>query len=426
MLSCNTICPKCQHQFACCLTSPPLPTSSTTSSASSSQPINLQCCQVRRSFHVLSGGGLITETTTTTPTLPQQQQQPLSSTFTLTTSCQSPQVSPSVPLSFVLPPFTTTATSTMPNVLAVHSIMTQEQQQPNLLFSQQQSPIKMQSNLIAPVQQSFFMRPTVVMEAATLKPQLQDQQSAAFQHQASFLSPQFITTQQRHHQSLIVPNAASIGGTTSIVTRPEVELKRLTEIVRVLRMSDWYYEGITYWQSQELLKDNAIGSFLVRDSSDPNFLFSLSVQTDRGPTSVRLHYCNGYFRLDAQTHIQASMPTFPTVLELIEYYVDQCKCRKKEAEMLSSKNGSGDLCYGGVGAQVWVDQRGKVYSSIFLDRPLRKNDSASSLKHLCRLAVHRAIKRSYSPKLKNLPPAYTLLELPTSVKNYLAEYPYSI
>lgn len=71
------------------------------------------------------------------------------------------------------------------------------------------------------------------------------------------------------------------------------ELQKLSDTLRALRQSGWYYEGITYQQSHDLLKDRPLGSFLVRESSDPRFLFSLSVQTERGPTSVRIHYING-------------------------------------------------------------------------------------------------------------------------------------
>lgn len=263
MLGCSTVCPNCQHHFACCPSTP--------------------CCNARRSLHVLSGGGLIT---TVSP-------------------CPSPQVSPSVPLAFVLPPF-------------------------------------------VPLQQS-----TQIVDA-----------------------------------------------------KPEWELQRLSDTVRALRLSGWYFEGISYIQSQELLKNAPVGTFLVRDSSDPRFLFSLSVQTERGPTSVRLHYISGYFRLDAQPHLQPTMPLFPSVIELIEYYVVQSKTMNS--------------------AQVWVDPKGKLYSSIYLEKPLKKEESAPSLKHLARLTVHKAINNSGRPKLSLLPPAHTQLELPKSVTAYLSEYPYSI
>ncbi|KAJ8983935.1 hypothetical protein NQ317_008637 [Molorchus minor] len=270
MLGCSTVCPNCKHEFQCC------------------QPAQL-CCDARRSLHALSGGGLVTALA------------PPSS------SCTSPQVSPSAQLSFILPPFAT------PLQLA-------------------QPPLD---------------------------------------------------------------------------SKPETELQRLSDTVRALRQSDWYYEGITYQQSHDLLADTAVGTYLVRNSSDPRFLFSLSVQTERGPTSVRLFYMNGFFRLDAQAHLQSAMPLFPSVITLVQHYVEQSRlCRNS--------------------AQVWVDPNGKWYSSILLDKPLRKKQKPPSLKHFARLAVHRALRSSDRPRLAMLPPPHTQLELPSSLTAYLSEYPYSI
>lgn len=274
MLGCSTVCPNCKHEFLCC---PP------------AQQQQQPCCNARRSLHVLSGGGLVT--TLAPPQSP----------------CPSPQVSPSMPLAFILPPF-----------------------------------------------------------AAPLQPAPAPQDA-----------------------------------------KPETELQRLSDTVRALRQSGWYYEGITYQQSDELLKDTALGTFLVRNSSDPRFLFSLSVNTERGPTSVRLYYFNGYFRLDAQTHLQSAMPMFPSVMDLIQYYVEHSKLYRNNA-------------------QVWVDPTGKWYSSILLVKPLRKKPEAPTLKHLARVAVHKALRSSTLPRITMLPPTHTQLELPVSLKAYLSEYPFSL
>ncbi|XP_072385882.1 suppressor of cytokine signaling 2-like [Diabrotica undecimpunctata] len=272
MLGCNTACPNCKHEFQCC-------------------PPKQQCCSTRRSLHVLSGGGLVTTLAPTTAQSP----------------CPSPQVSPSVPLAFILPPLDTP-------------------------FQSAPAPVENNS---------------------------------------------------------------------------ETELQRLSDTVRALRLSGWYHEGITYPQSHELLKGTSVGRFLVRNSSDPKFLFSLSVQTERGPTSVRLFYTNGYFRLDAQPHLQSAMPMFPSVIDLIHHYVLQSKlCRSN--------------------AQVWVDQQGKWYSPILLDKPLRKRSEPSSLKHLARLAIHKGLQDSPKPRLAMLPSPHTRLELPNSLIGYLSEYPFSI
>lgn len=69
------------------------------------------------------------------------------------------------------------------------------------------------------------------------------------------------------------------------------ELNRLELLGKRLSNSCWYYDSMTWQQSEDLLKDCELGTFLVRNSSDPNYLYSLSVQTKNGPTSIRLDVC---------------------------------------------------------------------------------------------------------------------------------------
>jgi hypothetical protein len=68
---------------------------------------------------------------------------------------------------------------------------------------------------------------------------------------------------------------------------------------------------------------------LVRDSADPRYLYALSIQTERGPTSVRIHYTEGCFRLDADSLLAERLPKFRSVPDLIDFYVSQWKrCRE--------------------------------------------------------------------------------------------------
>lgn len=191
----------------------------------------------------------------------------------------------------------------------------------------------------------------------------------------------------------------------------ETEQQRLSESVRLLQQSGWYHEGLTWQQSQEALKDKEPGTFLVRNSSDQRFLYSLSVQTEQGPTSVRLHYVCGKFRLDSEPYLSSLMPMFDTVIDLIVHYV---KCSASAARTA------------GGGGQVWVDSKGCMFSRILLKNPLYRVDKVPKLKHLARLAVHHAIELSTTPRISLLPPPHKQLELPTSLKDYLAEYPYSM
>ncbi|XP_045476046.1 suppressor of cytokine signaling 2-like isoform X2 [Harmonia axyridis] len=279
MFGCSTSCPKCKHEFKCCPTSRCRPQ------------------DVRRTSQCLSGGGLVA-------TAAEQTYD-----TDVTTPCRSPQVSPSVPLAFVMP-------------------------QPTLPLIPTPPPYD-------------------------------------------------------HH------------------AKPEMDLERLGDTVRALRLSGWFYEGITYQQSHELLKDTEVGTFLVRNSSDPRFLFSLSVQTERGPTSVRLYYQQGYFRLDAQPHLLSAMPMFPCVLALVEHYVNQSKVCKNNS-------------------QVWVDYTGKWYSPIELKKPFRKGPTPPSLKHLARLAINKELQLSTRPRVAFLSPPHAQLELPKSLTAYLEEYLYSL
>lgn len=166
----------------------------------------------------------------------------------------------------------------------------------------------------------------------------------------------------------------------------------LAEVKRLLHTGGWYHEGLSWQQSENLLKDAEIGRWLMRDSSDSRFIFAVSVQTARGPTSVRVHYIFGRFRLDAEPRLAFAMPLFDCPIKMLEYYVDYSKSINEHRK------------------EVWVDYSGRLYSEIYLTRPLIKE--VRSLSHLARLVVNRCKLATH--------------HLPPLIRNYLAEYPYTI
>lgn len=153
-----------------------------------------------------------------------------------------------------------------------------------------------------------------------------------------------------------------------------------------LEESGWYYGALSWQQAATLLKDTSVGTFLVRDSASPQCLYSLSVQTAKGPTSARIHYSCGKFRLDCTGHSQKHMPEFNGVVELAQHYIHA--------------NSS----------QVWVDHEGKTFSPINIRQPLRRK--APSLQHLCRLSLNSSV----SEVKKVLPPA---------LRGFLDAYPHT-
>ena len=164
----------------------------------------------------------------------------------------------------------------------------------------------------------------------------------------------------------------------------------------LLEQCSFYYGAMNWSQSTELLKNTSEGTFLVRDSSDSRFLYTLSVQRTPkdGPTSVRIHFANGKFYLDADEQIEDLMPKFDSVLDLIDYYcnLSQNSCAK---------------------SHIWVDNKGHFYSPICLKKPLKKD--VPTLSHVARLAIHQSMKS------QDLLPE---LNLPNQINNFLVKYPH--
>ncbi|XP_076069462.1 uncharacterized protein LOC143041454 isoform X2 [Oratosquilla oratoria] len=159
---------------------------------------------------------------------------------------------------------------------------------------------------------------------------------------------------------------------------------------KALETCGWYYAHMSWQQAEVLLRASAIGTFIIRNSADQRYQYSLSVQTERGPTSVRIQFTRGKFRLDSDSRMESSMPEFSSVIRLIEYYISVNQKLRKH---------------------VWVDANGKVYSPITIRQPLTR--TLPSLKHLCRLAIHRGLSRNfYTPRL------------PESLNTYLQDYPF--
>ncbi|KAF4523045.1 hypothetical protein B566_EDAN012774 [Ephemera danica] len=216
--------------------------------------------------------------------------------------------------------------------------------------------------------------------------------------------------------SPVTPPALRIVSPNVFLGTADTDLVRLKSTQKALRTSGWYYEGLSWQESAATLDRCSPGTFLVRDSSDPRFLFSLSVQTTRGPTSVRLHYLNGQFRLDAEEHLARYIPTFECVLRLVEHYValggNSSKSQQQQLGEGSSNSADEDR-----ERHVWVDLRGHMYSPILLTRPKRR--AVPTLQHLARIAINQRLPQN--PQQRNI----VSLNLPASIETYLRDYPYT-
>lgn len=171
--------------------------------------------------------------------------------------------------------------------------------------------------------------------------------------------------------------------------------------LELLSESKWYFEGMSSQQSKQALMKSEVGTFLVRDSSDPNFLFSVSVRTPRGPTSVRVSYFNGMFQLDCDVNIKSTVPRFESVAALVDYYVrlglntEKHKCR-------------------------WLESSGRKDLPIVLKKP--KTNAMLDLRHLCRLTINRSLP--FTLNQSEITRNIDKLGLPKPLTEYIKYYPH--
>jgi len=164
-----------------------------------------------------------------------------------------------------------------------------------------------------------------------------------------------------------------------------------------------------------LLQNTAGGSFLVRDSQDPRFLYSLSVQRSKeGPTSVRIQFTNGKFSLDAEERIRDLMPPFDSVGELVEHYVSLGGKHSSPKEFFIDNN---------------LEER-RISSPIILRQPLFK--SPPTLAHFSRLAINRSMATKQNMQASSIlkqaveKDEMKTLKLPPKLLEFLKMYPLSI
>ena len=201
---------------------------------------------------------------------------------------------------------------------------------------------------------------------------------------------------------------------------PSWDAERLESAYRRAAACGFYYGRMSMDEATERLSGRAVGAFLLRDSADQRYLFSLSVQTCRGTTSIRMSYRSGLFRLDCSPDQEHLMPTFDCPLRLLAHYVRLCSGGGGRAATPSSRHGAAAAA-GRLHRHSYVllESSGRRDTPVLLIRPYRERPS--SLAHLCRRSVQRAL---YAGGCGDA--AVDRLQLMPSLKTYLNQYPYDL
>lgn len=184
----------------------------------------------------------------------------------------------------------------------------------------------------------------------------------------------------------------------------EDDLRIISESQQKLRLSGWYHSQLEWPEASAKLMHTPVGTFLLRNSSDVNHLYSLSVQTKSGPTSIRIHYAQGQFRLAGSAEEAKQLPKFKCIMQLVEHYADST--RKIPMPCTPDEN------------RDWQNVGGPPSTtSIVLRKPMYVQQPVPKLQHLSRLCVNRITRN------QNL---VDVVQAPAYVKEYLAEYPFTL
>lgn len=189
------------------------------------------------------------------------------------------------------------------------------------------------------------------------------------------------------------------------------DLERLINTLNSLQMSGWYHGAMTYREAKLKLKSCSNGTFLVRDSSDDRYLYTLSVKTPRGTTSVRIEYEDGLFMLDSEESLRRSVPSFDCVIKLLQYYM-----RMSREKNFVDANGNGSTIKPKTrsGQLVWLEPSGRKDTEAQIIKPL--TSKVPSLQHLCRCTVNKTVEPRYVNDLS----------IPRTLKKYVQAYPFSL
>lgn len=116
--------------------------------------------------------------------------------------------------------------------------------------------------------------------------------------------------------------------------RNEQDFKTITQTTSMLENSGFYWGPMTVEEAHHKLKNEPLGTFLIRDSRQKDVFFTLSYRAPSGPISIRINYQAARFSLSG------SKESFDSLFKLLEYYITSPKksltrpCRKEQVQSL--------------------------------------------------------------------------------------------
>uniref|UniRef100_A0A8C4TMP9 Suppressor of cytokine signaling 7 n=1 Tax=Erpetoichthys calabaricus TaxID=27687 RepID=A0A8C4TMP9_ERPCA len=157
--------------------------------------------------------------------------------------------------------------------------------------------------------------------------------------------------------------------------------------LRELEKCGWYWGPMTWEDAEVKLKGKPDGSFLVRDSSDPRYILSLSFRSQSITHHTRMEHYRGTFSLWCH-------PKFEDRCQSVVEFIERA--------IMHSKNGK--FLY-------FLRSRvpGLPPTPVQLLYPVSRFSNVRSLQHLCRFLIRQLVRIDHLPQLPLPKPLLTYL-----------------
>ncbi|XP_034022168.1 cytokine-inducible SH2-containing protein-like [Thalassophryne amazonica] len=189
---------------------------------------------------------------------------------------------------------------------------------------------------------------------------------------------------------------------TSLQWDPAKDLQAIASNIYYLENSGWYWGAVTAAQAHAALQEASEGAFMVRDSSHPLYMLTLSVRTARGPTSIRIQYSSARFSLDSSFPARPNLSSFPNVPSLVQHYIG------------SERKAAGRNMEGEAPCKPSQPIIQETPILLKLKTAVYKPQGLPSLQHLTRLVINR-----HCDYPEQLP-------LPRPLMRYVQDYPFRV
>ncbi|XP_072396378.1 uncharacterized protein [Diabrotica undecimpunctata] len=136
----------------------------------------------------------------------------------------------------------------------------------------------------------------------------------------------------------------------------------------------WYWGPISGETAEKILSNEPDGSFIVRDSSDDHYIFSLTFKLNNCVRHVRIEHDQGNFSFGSCTKFKSQ-----TIVEFIENAVEHSRS----------------------GRYLFFLHRRPVIGPVRVQllHPVSRFKQVQSLQHICRFVIHKNVRRDLIPSL---------------------------